>query len=137
METALSIGKLAKQTGVGIETIRFYEREKLIPEPPRTAAGYRQYSEESIQRVSFIRHAKELGFSLKEIRELLSLQASPRSSCADVRSKAQLKIGEIDRKIAALRAMKKALANLVEQCAGKTPVSACPILEALNTEVKT
>jgi MerR family mercuric resistance operon transcriptional regulator len=136
MKIALSIGKLATKTGVGIETIRFYERKGLIPEPPRTAAGYRQYSVDSVQRIAFIRHAKYLGFSLKEIKELLSLRASPRSSCADVRSKAEEKIGEIKRKVAALNNMKSALSKLIKQCNDRTPTSACPILEALDTEMK-
>jgi len=136
MKNILTIGQLAGQTSVGVETIRFYERKGLIPEPPRTAAGYRQYSDESVKQVSFIRHAKELGFSLKEIQELLSLRASPGTQCADVRSKAEVKVGEIDQKIATLNNMKSALSKLIVQCSGSAPASACPIMEALDTEME-
>lgn len=129
---ALTIGKLATQSGVGIETVRFYERNGLIPKPPRSDAGYRLYSNEAVRRVQFIRHAKDLGFSLKEIKELLSLRASPRAKCTDVRAKATAKIADIESRIASLKAMKKALAMLIAQCSGDEPATACPILEALN-----
>lgn len=131
-EKTLTIGKLARMAGIGIETIRFYEREGLIPDPPRRASGYRQYPEQSVRRVRFIRGAKDLGFSLKEIRELLSLRASPRACCADVRRRAESKVDNIDGKIQSLRAMRKALSTLIKQCSGHAPVSECPILESLD-----
>ncbi len=132
MKKTITIGQLAKQTGVGIETIRFYENKGLIPEPPRTAAGYRQYPDDSLKRVCFIRHAKELGFSLKEIKELLALRASPKANCAKVRKEAEQKRWEIEQKIEALTKMKTALDELINQCDGNAAASICPILKSLN-----
>ena len=130
----LTIGKVANQAGVGIETVRFYEREGLIPDPPRSESGYRRYPEDTVARLRFVKKAKELGFSLKEIRELLSLEAKPSGSCAEVRSRATDKIEDIDQKIAVLQAMRKALKGLVEECSGKGPRTECPILNALDAE---
>lgn len=131
---ALTIGKVANRAGLGIETVRFYEREGLIQDPPRTESGYRKYPEDTVTRLRFIKKAKALGFSLKEISELLSLRAKPSGSCANVRSQAENKIKDIDDKIAALQAMRKALAGLVKECSGKGPRSKCPILNALDAE---
>ena len=134
MET-LTIGKVANRAGIGIETVRFYEREGLIAEPPRgESSGYRHYPEDTVARLRFIKKAKELGFSLKEIRELLSLKAKRLGSCADVRSRATDKIEDIDRKIVVLEAMRTALRGLVEECAGTGPRTECPILNALEAE---
>ena len=88
--TTLTVGQLAKRAGVGVPTIRFYERRGLLPEPERRPSGYRQYVSDSVQRVRFIRHAQELGFSLREVQELLSLSRDPGSSCADVRTRCTL-----------------------------------------------
>ena len=128
----LTIGKVARQAGVGVETIRFYEREGLIEKPPRRESGYRQYPEETVSRVRFIRRAKELGFTLKEIKELLSLRASPKSQCADVRRRAEAKINDIEQKLRVLQRMKKALVKLTAACGGRGPMTKCPILEALD-----
>lgn len=131
----LTIGKVATRAGLGIETVRFYEREGLIAEPPRSASsGYRNYPQDTVARLRFIKKAKELGFSLKEIRELLSLRAKGLGSCADVRSRATEKIEDIDQKIAVLNAMRKALTGLVEECSGNGPRTECPILNALDAE---
>lgn len=130
----LTIGKLAHAAGIGIETIRFYERTRLIPEPARTESGYRQYPEEIITRIRFILRAKELGFSLKEIKELLSLRASPKARCAEIRKRAEAKVNDIDAKVRSLLAMRNALLKLVKQCSGKAPATECPILEALDME---
>ena len=130
----LTSGKLAKTAGVNLETIRFYEREALLPKPPRTAAGYRHFPAEAIQRVRFIRRAQTLGFSLKEIKELLALSAARGTSCATVRHRAERKVAEIEQKITALAAMKKALQKLAEACSGRGPVTRCPILECLGSE---
>ena len=129
----LSIGQLAQRAGVGVETVRFYEREGLLEEPSRKPSGYRQYDEAVIDRLRFIRHAKELGFTLNEIKELLSLRASPRASCGDIRLKAEEKVHDIDEKIKALRSMKKALAKLVSECSGTGSVTDCPILSAMDS----
>lgn len=133
-EEIFTIGKVARLTEVGIETLRFYEREGLIPEPPRRDSGYRQYPPAIIDRVRFIKRAKDLGFTLAEIKELLNLSVGPKTTCADVKRKAAEKIKEVDAKIADLKRMKQALNQLTDQCRGKGPVSECPILENLKSE---
>ncbi|MBI3246682.1 MAG: heavy metal-responsive transcriptional regulator [Deltaproteobacteria bacterium] len=129
-----TIGTVAKQANVHVETLRYYERRGLLTRPLRSVANYRLYPEETVRRVRFIKHAQALGFSLQEIRELLTLRAVPRARCADVRVRAKAKITAIDAKIRALQAMRKALATLVTECVGHGPISDCPILEALDTE---
>lgn len=132
MET-LTIGQVAKRAGVGIETIRFYEREGLIAEPERRpSSGYRQYPPKAVRRVLFIRHAKDLGFTLKEIQELLQLRVDPDSTCADVRKQTKDKIADIEQRIASLERMKDALGRLAKKCRGRGPTTECPILEELN-----
>ena len=131
---ALTIGQLAKEAGVGVETIRFYEREGLLAEPERRRSGYRQYPPEVVRRVRFIRHAKELGFTLKEIQELLELRVDPHSSCADVRKRAGDKIADIEERVASLERMKGALEGLARKCRGRGPTADCPILEELDRE---
>ena len=131
-EKIFTIGKVARLTAVGIETIRFYEREGLIPEPPRRESAYRQYPPATIDRVRFIKRAKDLGFTLAEIKELLDLSVGPKTTCADVKRKADEKIKEVDVKISDLKRIRKALNRLTDQCRGKGPVSECPILENLN-----
>lgn len=128
----LTRGVLAKRAGVNLETIRFYEKQGLIPEPPRSGSNYRLYPEDALRRVLFIKRAQELGFTLREIGELLSLQATPGTDCADVRGRAEAKVQDIDGKIRALRSMRKVLSRLVGECSGKGPVTECPILESLN-----
>jgi MerR family mercuric resistance operon transcriptional regulator len=134
--SGLTIGKVARETGVGIETLRFYEREGLIAEPARRPSGYRDYAPAVIQRVGFIRRAKELGFSLREIAELLSLRVDGERTCADVYALARAKIADIERRIDELKRMKKALASLASACTGDGPSGDCPILEALDREYK-
>src|SRR5690606_23233258 len=131
----LTIGQLAKQAGVGVETIRFYERAGLIAEPERRPSSrYRQYPPQAVRRVRFIRHAKELGFTLKEIQELLELRVDPESTCADVRQRAKDKISDIEERIESLARMKAALERLARKCRGKGPTTDCPILEELDRE---
>jgi MerR family transcriptional regulator, copper efflux regulator len=130
----LTIGRLAKQAGVGVETIRFYESAGLIARPARRPLGYRQYSYDVVRRVRFIRHAKDLGFTLKEIQELLELRVDPKSTCEDVRRRARGKLTKIEERIASLGRMKAALVRLERQCRGKGPTSDCPILEELDRE---
>jgi len=134
--SALTIGKVAKQAEVGIETIRFYEREGLIEEPPRRASGYRQYPTDTVDRVRFIKRAKELGFSLKEIKELLALSLAPGTTCGQVKKRAEAKLDDIEEKIRTLRRMKKALKKVTDACGGKGSVSECPILDALEERKK-
>ncbi len=131
----LNIGTLAKQAEVNIQTIRYYERRELLPKPGRTASNYRVYPPATVQRVRFIKRAQELGFTLKEIKDLLALRITPRADCGDVRSRASAKIEDIESKIASLQAMKKSLTKLVRTCSGRGPISECPILDAMDTEV--
>ena len=130
----LKTGEVARAGGVNLETIRYYERRGLLPKPPRTPAGYRTFDPEAVRRIRFIKHAQALGFSLKEVRELLSLRVDPRRSCAEVRARADAKLADIDEKIRGLHAMKKTLGRFIAACSGRGPVSACPILEALDEE---
>jgi len=130
---SFTIGQLARRAGVGIETVRFYEREGLIPEPPRRPSGYRDYPLETVTRIVFIRRAKDLGFSLKEINELLDFRVRPRRSCARVQRSAEAKIADIDGKIANLQRMRRALKDLTRACADRTPTTECPILSSLDT----
>ena len=128
----MTIGQVAKAAGVGVETIRFYERKKLIPQPKRSTTGYRAYDQQIAQRVRFIRRAQELGFSLAEVQQLLELRLDPRRSCSEVKAEAETKIESIDSKIAELRRMRKALRALAGSCSGEGPTSACPILDSID-----
>lgn len=129
---SLTIGQVARGAGVGVETVRFYEREGLIATPPRRASGYRQYPPQVVQRILFIRRAKELGFSLREITELLSLRVDPSCTCGDVRRRAEDKVADIDERMRTLQRMREALVRLVDACHGSGPTSECPILDALE-----
>jgi Hg(II)-responsive transcriptional regulator len=129
-----TIGDLARQANVHVETLRYYERRGLLPKPNRTISNYRVYSYENLRRVKFIKQAQGLGFSLKEIKKLLALRATPRASCADVRTYAAHKIEDIDARIHSLARMRKALQNLLDECSGKGPATQCPILESLESE---
>src|SRR2546426_3972079 len=115
---SLRTAELARRGGVNLETIRYYERKGLLPKPPRTPAGYRTFDAEAVRRLRFIKQAQALGFSLKEIRGLLALRLDPRASCADVRRRAEAKMADIEDKLRALRAMKRALVRLTAACAG-------------------
>lgn len=128
----LTIGRVARQAGLAIDTVRYYEREGLLEKPVRTAAGYRQYPAGAVARLRFIRQAKDLGFTLSEIRELLALKVAPGKSCADVRKRAESKIDDIEQRVAQLNRMKRALAKLAAACSGRGPTSACPILDAME-----
>ncbi len=127
-----SIGQVAKQSNMSVETIRYYEKEGLIEVPERLHNGYRSYKEETMHRLAFIQQAKELGFSLREIGELLSIKSAENMICDDVKQLAQEKLKNIDSKISLLRRMKKSLEKLVDVCPGQAPVSDCPILDALQ-----
>ncbi len=129
---ALSIGELSRRTRVNIETIRYYERIEMLSPPPRTAGGRRVYGPAETRTLAFIRRARELGFTLGEIRALLALSAgSARDSCAEVRELAAAHLAEILGKIADLRAMERVLADAVRRCdAGEAP--GCPVLDALS-----
>ena len=131
----LTIGQLAKESGVHLETIRYYEREGLIPEPPRKSSGHRAYQRGATRRLRFIKRVQKLGFSLSEIRGLLTLRAAPYEDCSEVCRKAQEKLGEVRAKISQLQAIEEALQRLTESCSGGRPVSECGVLEALDRDV--
>lgn len=130
----MKISDLARRAGVGVETIRFYERKGLVPRPQRPATGYRDYGDESTRRVRFIRRAQELGFSLAEVRQLMALRADPRVMCDDVRATAHARIAGIDAKIDALQRMRTALQLLALRCPGEGPTDECPILDSIDDE---
>ncbi len=130
----ITISQLAKRSAVSLETIRYYERQGLLLKPPRSTAGYRLFPLDDVRRVRFIRRAQELGFSLKEIKELLALRVTPGTTTADVRKRAEAKITDIEEKVQTLRAMKKALTRLTATCCGDGSISECPILESLSVE---
>jgi DNA-binding transcriptional MerR regulator len=125
----LTIGRLAKEAGVGAQALRFYERKGLLPKPPRSDGGYRLYPESAAGRVGFILRAQDLGFSLREVKELLELHASDRRSCREASRFAAAKIGDIDRKLVELSAIRKALGRLREACASGVASGECPILD--------
>jgi Hg(II)-responsive transcriptional regulator len=133
MET-LSIGQVAQRAGVGVETVRFYEREGLLEEPPRRASGYRQYSQQVVTRLRFIKRAKLLGFSLKEITELLRLRVDAQTSCDEVKRRTEAKLAEVERKLVELQRMRQALLQVHSLCRGQGPAGRCPMLDALNQQ---
>src|SRR5260370_2918615 len=124
----LSIGQVARRAGVGVETVRFYEHEGLLEEPPRRASGYRQYSEQVVARLHFIKRAQKLGFSLKEITELLLLGVDAQTSCEEVKQRTEAKIAEVERKMVELQRMRQALLQVASLCTGQGPASAAPCL---------
>jgi len=132
--TTMTIGKVARAAGLGVQTVRFYERQGLIATPARSGAGYRLYTPDTIQRLLFIARARALGFTLLEIAELLALQKAPDVHCADIEARANAKIVNIDHRIAQLEAMRRALDELVSQCRGAGPSHGCPILDALQQD---
>ena len=132
-EPRFTIGRLAKQAGVGVDTVRFYERRGLLPQPQRTASGYRMYGEETISRIRFVRRAKRLGFTLDEIENLLKLQDEGGAK-AEVKAITTRKLDQIEAKIADLTRMRAVLRTLSAECSGEGNVSTCPIIEAIGDD---
>ncbi len=130
--SGLTIGKLAQEGGVAVETVRFYERRGLIADPPRKPSGYRQYPLDTVRRVRFIRRAKKLGFSLREIEELLALRMEPAAPCGKVRAQIVGKLEDIRDRVRDLRRMERALVELHAQCESTDPLGDCPILDLLE-----
>lgn len=129
-----TVGEIARQAGVNLETVRYYERRKLLPPPPRTYSGYRLYDQQSLKRIRFIRRAKALGFTLTEIRELLGLQIRQAGPDAKLRRKAQEKLADVEAKIQSLSHIRDVLADLVRRCGSQTTSRCkCPILENLES----
>ena len=130
----LSSSQLAKSGGINLQSVRFYEQQGLLPRPPRTRAGYRVFPDDAVRRVRFIKRAQELGFTLKEIKELLALRADSRSTCGEVRRRADAKRVDIEAKIRDLRRITRTLGRLAEACGTRQPSGACPILESLDVD---
>ena len=128
----LTIGQLAEQAHVNRETVRYYERRRLLQRPSRSLGGYRVFSDDALRRLRFIRHAKMLGFSLEEIKELLALQVRSVDTCDRVRARTLTKVADIEGKIEALQRMRRALSELVSACSRRRKTDDCPILDSLE-----
>lgn len=129
----LTISKAARKAGVGVETIRFYERKGLIEQPPKPATtGFRSYPEETVERIRFIRQAQELGFSLCEVCELLDLRADPQADAADVRARATAKLADVEDKMRQLQRIRHALETLIAACPGRGTLGCCSIMGAIE-----
>lgn len=129
----MTIGQLARQAGVGVQTVRYYERRGLLPAAPRRASGYREFDAAALDRLRFIRRAQELGFTLAEIAELLELRLDPRTTAAEVKARARRKLESVAGKIRDLERIRDALTHLAGQCrGGRGPTGDCPLLEALG-----
>ena len=128
----LSTGELARRIEVNIETVRYYERRGLMPEPPRSGAGHRQYDRQHLRRLYFIRRAQALGFTLAEIETLLSLRAEPNAPNAKVKRQTKEKLDETRRRIRDLESIRDTLEELYAACDGEGTTSECPILDAIE-----
>jgi len=131
----MTIGRLAKAAGVNIDTIRYYERHGLLPRAARRESGYREYEHDDIARLSFIRRAKDLGFSLADIGELLSLSKDRDNGVRGVKRKAEERLADVERKIAALKRVQRGLKTLIDACPGHGELATCPIVAALSADV--
>lgn len=126
--TSMKIGEVAKRSGIGIETIRYYEREGLLLEPERRPSGYRQYDASTLDRLAYIVRAKELGFTLAEVRELLQLSFAPHAGCDHIRQRAERKVSDIESKIRNLQQMKRSLNKIVQRCRTNNSADDCPLV---------
>jgi MerR family copper efflux transcriptional regulator len=132
----ITTGTAARRAGVGIDTIRYYEREGLLPEPQRRASGYRDYGPDVVERLRFIRRAKDLGFTLEDIRELLALSTDRKRGVKTVKQRAEARLSEVEQRIRELQRMRRGLKQLIEACPGHGSLEYCPILRALGGEDK-
>ena len=130
---AMKIGEVAKRSEVGIETIRYYERQGLLAEPQRRPSGYRQYDESVLARLQFIRRAKELGFTLAEVKELVGLWYDTETRCEHVRARAERKVEDIESKICSLQKMKRSLKKLITTCQATDSIDDCPLMDGIDT----
>jgi MerR family copper efflux transcriptional regulator len=129
-----TIGEIARAAEVGIDTVRYYERNRLLPEPTRRLSGYREYKADDVRRLRFIRRAKDLGFSLADIRELLALSADRERGVRGLKARAEARLDEVERRIRELQRMRRGLKRLVDACPGHGALERCPILAALGEE---
>ncbi len=130
----LTIGQLAREAGVNVQTVRYYERRGLLAEPPRRESGYREFPESDVARLGFIRRAQALGFTLAEIGDLLSLRVDPQTTSADVHRRVEAKLKDVGEKMADLRRIRSALRELATSCKAHGPVGDCPFLDALDAQ---
>ena len=128
----MKIGEVAKQSSIGIETIRYYEREGLLAEPQRRPSGYRQYDQSVVSRLQFIRRSKELGFTLAEIKELLGLWFDANTRCEHVRQRAEQKVTDIEDKIRTHQKMKRSLKKVLSECEGRDSIGDCSLLKGIE-----
>lgn len=129
----MRIGEFARRAEVNVQTVRYYERRGLLPEPERSPAGYREYTPKLLERLQFIRRAQELGFTLNEIDDLLALRTDPRTTADQVKARAEAKMEDIDTRIQDLRQIRHALQHLAGQCQGGSgPTGDCPLLEEMG-----
>lgn len=128
--------QLARECGISIEVLRFYEKKGLIQPPPRSSSGYRLYDEAYRDRIRFIRNAKNTGFTLAEIAELLRLKATQKHQCQTIMNQAEKKLAEVEDRIQALQSMRRALKRLIAQCRKSIPSDECPILTSFQAENK-
>lgn len=134
MGTELTIGKVARQAGVNIQTVRYYERQRLLMPDGHRESGYRLYTGEAVKKLRFIKNAQELGFTLKEIEGLLRLRVSQRARCGDVKRRAEAKLQNVRRKIGGLRALENVLLKLIRACRNRSTTDNCPILKSLEAK---
>lgn len=132
MDKKLTIGRLAKLVGVNIQTIRYYERIGMLHPVSKTESGYRLYEDGELERLRFIRHAQEWGFTLKEIGELLELKTFPLSACSKVRKRAEDKLKIVEERIESLKRLKRVLKELIFACEKRMPLEGCPILKSIE-----
>ena len=132
MTDGLRIGDVAREAGVNVQTLRYYERRGLLASPERTDAGRRRYPAETVRLIRFIKRAQDLGFTLKEVEELIALRQTRGRDRSQVRHLAAAKLADVEEKLGRLRAIRRAVASLVESCACRGEALACPILEALD-----
>ena len=135
----MQIGQISRVTGLSIDTIRFYEKQSLVPAPSRTAAGYRRYEEDDVERFRLIGRAQKLGFSLQEIKELLLIEANESAHCSHVRDLVETKVEQVRQKIAELKQIEARLKKAHKLCAGALEISCnakCPVLRKLNSNTR-
>lgn len=129
----MKISQIAQSAGVGVETVRFYERKKLIEQPLKpVSGGFRAYPSEIVSQIRFIRRAQNLGFSLKEVKELMSLRVDPEADCSEIRQRAAVKRQEVVEKIEQLHRVRDALDTVIDSCPGRGSTRACSILDELE-----
>ncbi len=129
----MKVSELANAVGINPQTVRYYERENLLAEPSRSASGYREYDHDALERLRFICHAKEVGFTLREIRELIGLDSAEPKSCGCVQKVVEAKLFDLEAKLRAMRQMKKLLQRLHDRCIESPPSAPCPVLKHLDS----